>query len=384
MLIVWSLTFLACCARTLVVKTDKHSVFLDFTGGGNHWLHGQPLYVRGSEHEYRYSPLVAALLVPFDLLPLRVSEFLWRSINYGVYVIGLLYCCSVGLPRSLSTVERAALFLLVLPLSIGSLNNAQSNPLVIGLMLIAVAAVVRDRWSLAALAVTGATIFKVYPISLGMLLVLLYPRRLGWRLLVCVIIATLLPFALQHWAYVGEQYKVWVHYLSTEDRQRGPISDWYRDLRAVWRIYVAPISVRGYFIIELAAAAIIALVALLGHLQHWPRNLLLATVLSLACCWMTALGPATESATYILLAPTVAWTLIESSVEPRDRPWRVAYGIVFGLFVASQCALWFGDKGKWFRDRLQPLPVAGTLLFVILLADAMRHCRSRKFPVPSW
>jgi putative Ca2+/H+ antiporter (TMEM165/GDT1 family) len=193
--------------------------------------------------------------------------------------------------------------------------------------------------------------------------------------LVCLVVATLLPFALQHWAYVAEQYKVWVHYLSTEDRQRGPISDWYRDLRAVWRIYIAPMSVLAYFIVELVSAAVIALVALLGRLQNWPRGVLLGTTLSLACCWMTALGPATESATYILLAPTVAWMLIESSAQSRDRAWRIAYGIVFGLFVASQCALWFGDKGKWFRDRLQPLPVAGTLLFIVLLADATRRLR---------
>jgi hypothetical protein len=371
-LVVWSLVFIGCCARTLVVR-PKGTVYPVFSNAGGNWLHGDPLYVRGGANEFRYSPLIAAFFVPFDLLPQRLGEFLWRMLNFGVYLIGLVYCCRVDLPRKLSTDEHAGLLLLVLPLSIGSLNNAQSNPLVIGLMLIAVAAAMRDRWMLLALSITGATLFKLYPISLGMLLILLYPRQLSWRLLVCLLIATAIPFVLQHPTYVRQQYTTWAHYLSTEDRQGGPIADWYRDLRAVWRIYIGPMSAKRYFLVELAAATAIALVALLGQLQKWPRGFLLATLLSLACCWMTALGPATESATYVLLAPAVAWTLIESGVNPKDHIWRVGYGAVFGLFAASQCALWFGEKGKWFRDRLQPLPVAGVLLFLILLADVGRR-----------
>jgi hypothetical protein len=205
-----------------------------------------------------------------------------------------------------------------------------------------------------------------------MLLALLYPKRFSWRLLVCLAVGALLPFVLQHADYVREQYRVWAHYLVTEDRQRGPIADWYRDLRALWRVYVAPMSLERYELVEIIAAAMIAGVALLGQGRRWPQNVLLAFVLSLACCWMTALGPATESATYILLAPAAAWMLVVSEAAPRERVWRIAYGIVFGLLVASQCALWFGERGRWFRDRLQPFPLAGTLLFVLLLMDALR------------
>jgi hypothetical protein len=94
-------------------------------------------------------------------------------------------------------------------------------------------------------------------------------------------------------------------------------------------------------------------------------------LLSLACCWMTVLGPATESATYILLAPIVAWMLVETYAEPSAWLRRIGYELVFGLFIASQCALWFGSRGKWFRDQLQPLPIAGTLLLVLLLFQAL-------------
>jgi len=176
-IVVWCIVFLATCGRALVVKTQRNSVYPVFIAAGGHWLNGEPLYVRGDLEEFRYSPLVAAFFVPFEMLPLRVGDFLWRSINFGLFVTGLLYCCAVGLPRRLSAHEASAIFLLVLPLAVGSLNNAQSNPLVIGLLLIAVAAVMSNRWTLAAAAVAVATYFKLYPIALGMLLALLYPKR---------------------------------------------------------------------------------------------------------------------------------------------------------------------------------------------------------------
>jgi hypothetical protein len=372
-IIAWSIIFFATCARVLVVKHETHSVYLDFTGGGHHWLNSESLYARGSEHEFRYSPLVAALFVPFDLLPPRIGEFLWRTINFAVFIGGLFYCCRVALPRKLLASEAASIFLLVIPLSVGSLNNAQSNPLLIGLLLIAVAAVMKNRWTLAALAVVIATYFKLYPIAVGLLLVLLYPKRFTWRLLVGLAVGALLPFLLQSASYVIDQYASWSHYLMTEDRQGGPIADWYRDLRAAWRVYIGHMSARQYLHVELAVAAGIAGILLLGAWRRWPRNILLTFLLALACTWMTPLGPATESATYILLAPAIAWMLVLSYGDPDARPWRIAYGIVFGMFVVCQAALWFGPHGKWFRDRLQPLPVTGVLFLLVLMADAVRR-----------
>jgi hypothetical protein len=367
-IVLWSLAFVLLCGRSLVLKVDHHSVYHVFTGAAQNWMQGMPLYKVGSSEEFRYSPLVAALFVPFYAMQPRIGQFLWRSVNFGVYVSGLWYCCEAGLPRIFSRSQRAALFLLVLPLSIGSLNNAQSNPLLIGLMLIAVAAVLEDRWTLSAMAIALATLFKLYPIVLGLLLILAYPKRFTWRLMVCLAAGALLPFVFQHAQYVIDQYKDWKHYLVTEDRQRGPMSDWYRDFRAVWHIYISPMSLGVYLLIEIATGAMIALLCMLGRLRNWPRRLLLTFMLSLGCCWMTALGPATESATYILLAPSLVWAMIEAETTS----WRIAYCAVFGLFLVSQLAINL-PNGRWFRDSLQPLPVAGLLFLLILVVDAVRR-----------
>jgi hypothetical protein len=365
----WAAAFFGCCARTLFLKVDKSSVYPDFSTAGKNWVDGEPLYVRGGTHEFRYSPLVAAFFVPFELLPNRIGEFFWRSLNFAAFIGGLWYCCKTHIPKMLSTRETCAVFLLCIPLAIGSLNNAQSNPLVLGLMLISIAAAARKNWTMCAVAITLATCFKLYPIALGLLLVLMFPRKMGWRLLVALAAAAVLPFLMQRAAYVMDQYAVWVHYLSSEDRQRGPITDWYRDFRALWRVYVATMSQRTYLIIELAGGAVVALVVLIARLRKIPLPLLLAFTLSLACCWMTALGPATESATYVLLAPAVAWGLVLGESD-KSKVRRIAYGCVFALFLASQLAINI-HGGKWFRDHLQPLPLAGTFLLLIVLGEAV-------------
>jgi hypothetical protein len=367
-IILWTLAFLGLCGRTLLLKIDHHSVYPVFTNAAQNWYDGTRLYKVGSIEEFRYSPLIAAFFIPLRAMGPRLGQFVWRSLNFMIYTGGLLYCCTVGLPTILSRNQRAALFLLVLPLSVGSLNNAQSNPLVIGLLLIAVAAVLQDLWMLSAIAIALATLFKLYPIVLGLLLVLEYPKKMSWRLIVCLAAGALLPFVLQHSHYVIDQYRDWAHYLVTEDRQNGLKSDWYKDLRAVWRIYIAPMRPNTYLLVEVASGGLIALLCALGRLRGWLRPLLLTFTLSLACCWMTALGPATESATYILLAPSLAWAIIQAG----GKPWRIAYLVVFGLFLISQLAINL-PSGRWFRDSLQPLPIAGLIFLVILLADAFRN-----------
>jgi hypothetical protein len=79
------------------------------------------------------------------------------------------------------------------------------------------------------------------------------------------------------------------------------------------------------------------------------------------------LGPATESATYILLAPAIAWAMVLS--EKQSTVHRIAYATVLGLFITSQVAVIFNLK--FFRDHLQPLPFAATILLVLVFVQTV-------------
>jgi hypothetical protein len=88
----------------------------------------------------------------------------------------------------------------------------------------------------------------------------------------------------------------------------------------------------------------------------------LALVLGLGCCWMTALGPATESATYVLLGPTAAWLVVSGATERHPIGLRIVWLAGYALLVASQAvALLPGEWGRALKS-LGPQPAAALLL----------------------
>jgi hypothetical protein len=84
---------------------------------------------------------------------------------------------------------------------------------------------------------------------------------------------------------------------------------------------------------------------------------------------MVLFGPATESSTYMLVAPALAWSLLDTARAPRA---RVAFSLAAlggGLLLTCCVAGWF-PVGKQFRALgLQPL--GGLLLFGGLLLRLM-------------
>src|SRR5207253_9053101 len=90
----------------------------------------------------------------------------------------------------------------------------------------------------------------------------------------------------------------------------------------------------------------------------------------MAACWMMLLGPATESCTYILLAPTLAWAVLESWLVPRS--WLVRGLLVASclLFMTSRIASWFPWVTQWHALGVHPL---GTLcLLACVLIEQVR------------
>ena len=84
------------CVRALI-QTHRNSVFPIFADAGQNWIEGKDLY---DEHffelsidQYRYSPLVTVLFVPFSLLPLEAGGVVWRLLNVALFLGGFLWFC---------------------------------------------------------------------------------------------------------------------------------------------------------------------------------------------------------------------------------------------------------------------------------------------------
>jgi hypothetical protein len=322
----WLIVLAAICGRC-GLRPRSHTLYTTWAGAGHDWVIGRDLYRNTWEwhqDQFRYSPLVAVILVPFSYLPEGLGGVVWRLLNAAVLLGGFAWWLRAAAPRRTTPREQAVLFLLMLPLSLGSLNNGQPNPLVIGLLLLALAAFGRDRWNLAAVCVMLAVALKVYPIAVGLLLVAVYPRRFALRLLLATLIGLAVPFLCQHWHYVQAQYGLWYHKLGGDDRKGWPSHMAYRDLWLLLRVSRVKISPGAYTALQLATAAGAALLCVAARRGLDRRQVLLA-VLALGSCWMTLVGPATESCTYVMVAPVLAWAALTAVRAPWQR-WGMTAG----------------------------------------------------------
>jgi hypothetical protein len=358
-LLVWAILIAIVCVRSFL-RPDRASVYPIFAEAARSWVRGEDCYRTVLNDVYRYSPPATVLLVPFASLPDSVGGVLWRLVGVSAFLAALLWWTRVVLTSSAAPWTAGAVLWLVIPLTLGNLNNGQSNVLILGALLTASAAVAGGRWNLAAGATTLACLFKGYPLAVPLLFAGLFPRQFAGRFVLALLVGAALPFLCQQPGYVVEQYEGWFDHLRQDDRQQAHLEATYRDVRLLFRLAGAPLPGDVFRVLQVLSGAGVLAVGLLGRRAGWPRRRLAGTALDLGCCWMVLFGPATESNTYVLLAPALAWSLLETARSSRS---RMVFGLVAlsgGLLLICCVTGWF-PVGRQVRALgLQPL--AGLLL----------------------
>jgi hypothetical protein len=144
-----------------------------------------------------------------------------------------------------------------------------------------------------------------------------------------------LPFVAQEPGYVVDQYAKWIALVRAEDRADIALNHMYRDLWLLIHLYGVPINRSLYVVLQVAGGAAVALLCWQRQRAGWPTSALLASTLALTTAWMMLLGPATESSSFALLAPSFAWSVIET-LQTNDRTAR--HGLLWcscGLFAVA-------------------------------------------------
>ena len=324
----WAILIVAVTVRVAVARKDAGSVFPVYRTAATAWVDGVDLYTLDfSKPCFRYHPLIAAVFVPLNALPEKAAAILWRFLGVVLLLVGLDRWQRQFL--SLSPVECGWFFLLTAPLALQSFNNGQVNLHLIGLLLLAMVAADQQRWTAAALLLAVATVFKLYPIAIGLLMMISLPRIFALRYSLMLLGGCILPFLLQGPAYVSGQYRLWLEYLFVDVRHSAAIEQAPRDLFLLVRFWFGSPPEWVYRMVQLGSAGLIALFCIrLCHpsptrsecvqsptslrvgLGLSPSSRTLTAILHLGCLWMTLLGPSTESCTYTLLGPTAAVMLI--------------------------------------------------------------------------
>jgi alpha-1,2-mannosyltransferase len=409
-LALWACLAVAVCVKTAVC-TNPHSVYPQFAAASHHWWADKPLYADYWPTEriddYRYSPAFAVAFTPLAYLPARLGTMIWNVAGIALLVWALHVLVRDVLPGDwrpqrgdcpnfrlgengtvpFDGARREGHFLaLTLAGSAVGVWSGQSNAIVTAAILLALAAIVRQRWWAASILLALPVFIKIWPLAIVMLLVVFWPRQLAWRFAVGCAALALVPFLTRPPSTVAWQYQEWYMSLagSLEDRCGG-----YRDAWTVWEQLSPPVNRYVYLTLQLAAAwAVLAwcwwqrsrlhnlsggadiLVCPLPqavqgrqepHLgQEFGTNRLLLLILSIWASWQLLFGPGTEQLTYGIIAPSASWAVMVSFAEKRARWLTVTAWATLALLPSGEIestVLRVFPAGKI-------LPALGVVLFV--------------------
>jgi len=362
-ILAWAGVVLGLAVRVLL-SPGRATNTARFLRAGEDWIAGSPLYIYIPNKGFVYSPLAAVCYAATTWLPTVLANIFWIVISAALLLGGLWAMLNHGPFKHIPARFHGLVYLLVFPLSLGNLDSAQANPIVIGAIMLAVGAAGAGCWWLAAAAITLAVYWKVYPLAVGLLLVLVAPRKFSWRLVLLLVAGAALPFLFQSHEYVASQYRLWFDTRMSDNRlgyslDVAPLDLWF----LLVRFGGLPLENSAYRVIQLAAAAGIAGICVWGTLRAWSPTRLLGALFCLVCVWMTLLGPASELHAYLLLAPAVTMALVECWTQPNSRLLRILATLSYLLLLLAILRVGFIPKYKdlWVLC-LQPL---AAIVFVV-------------------
>ena len=338
--------------RSAAVPSGNFEIFRT---ASRHLLQGMDLYAEYPAElsdRYKYSPTFALLFAPLAWIPWPLALFLWSALNALV----LFAAVERALPGRAGMV--ALLFLLLEVLR--GMQNAQSNALVAGLIILAYVALERaNAWRAAAAVMLGACV-KIFPLAA---LAFAIPRRLVLRTgaWAAAIGATLvaLPLLVTPWATLLTQYASWQGVESSDARQR-----WFSVMELVHRWSGAawpnwPVQLAG----TLALLAPLAL-----RRDRWDDPRFRALFLCSVLLYVVLFNHQAERASYLIAFTGATLWYVGS---PRERWETWLYVLAFVTIPVMSTLI----PGHFFRGRTATLYRLAAPSLAIWLAIQWRLLR---------
>jgi hypothetical protein len=269
--------------------------YVIFRNAFNHLIGGQDLYARFPLEQadlFKYTPTFALLMGPIAALPYSVGAIAWNLVNAVVLFGAIMWVPTIGARTKSWTLWFISISL------VSSMQSAQSNGLMAGLMLAAFAARERGHDGLSALAVVLAAFVKPFG-AVALLPCLTQPRRGRFLLYACLcaIALGLAPLAVVSAQHLGFLYQSWFHLLQSDHAVKTGTSliTWLR----AWFGLAPPKE------LVVAAGSVLLLLplcrlSLLG--DEGARLLLIASVL----IWVVIFNHMAEPPTYVIAVLGVA------------------------------------------------------------------------------
>ncbi len=323
-LLVW-VVYVGIIATIVAVNPTGRSATLEYQRATDNWWAGKPLY-EGKNH-YLYLPHYAVFYTPFELLPDRIGEPLWRLVCLSSLAWALWAAASMLAPG-----QKEAVFLvatvLVLPSTFASARNGQINMPLAALFILIALALARERWWTAAVMLALTLVFKPIAIAPILLCVAIYPK-LRLPMLLALVVTAVVPLAHPNPSYALGEYGAFVAKLqSAGNPGRHTRSDFAGMLR------VAGIDLPSVWQLMIRALAGLVTLGMCWRAAKCEEALRAAfTVLLLSTIYLMLFNPRTETNSYVMLGAFVAvWAAVEGLVFRRLglAAWLTALAIILG------------------------------------------------------
>lgn len=350
---------------SLHAATDQSNNFEIFRTSFLNLLGGADLYAASPRHQdfFLYSPSFALLFAPFAVAPFWLGVLLWNGVN----ALALYW----GLGRVLTGEPLLAARAIVFLDAVGSMQHAQSNSLVAGLMLIGCAELDRRRELRAAVVIAIGAAVKIFPIVAAAYAVFrpyrvprfaLYGALAGLAVLAA-------PLLVLTPAQLAGQYQSWADIHQAEGLLRGHSMMFQLELWLGLGLPNWPVQLAG----------VLVLLAPLARLQYWGlarfRQLFLASLLMFCVLF----NHTAESPTFVVALTGVA---LWFAAMPRTRgTWAVLWLVIVGTVLSTSDAMPGPIQDGFIQPwRLKVLPVF--LVWLLTQRELWRQTAPVQYPSP--
>ena len=356
--------FIALAVNACVHPSQHTNYSPCFESGCKAWWNGENMY---DHHvvpsDFRYGPLFAVALTPLAMLPTWLGGLLWNWLNLGLFFWAVHALARRVLPCRWTLQREAAFLLLTLAGSARTIWSAQSNPLIFAAVAAAAIAILDRRWWLSAVLLAAPVHIKVWPLAAALLLIACWPRQLGWRFAVALVVLAAVPLLTKPLPVVLARYHDWYTAMS------GPmleIRHQYRDAWTIWELIAKPVDLTAYLVLQLSTAIGTLSLCLWQKERLRSTAKLLCFVLCVWTAWQLVFGPATERNTFGLIAPFTAWAAVVAVAERHGRVWIIA-----ALFLTDVLAI--GQVERGLALLWPDVPAAAHPFGVLLFAGWLIH-----------
>ncbi|MDI9358949.1 MAG: glycosyltransferase family 87 protein [Phycisphaerales bacterium] len=336
----------------------EYNNYIIFKQSAKHLLHNQDLYQLYLQEQFdlfKYSPTFSLFFVSLAYLPNALGLGIWLLLNTLVFFWGV-----VALPK-LNGRQKNFILLFSLIELFGSIQNAQSNALIAGLLLLSFSFLENRKYFLAVLFMMLTVYIKVFGILLIMVFIF-YPDK--WKLILYtlfwLLVLFFLPILFISFSQLAFLYHSWVNLLSNDHALSdglsviGVLSRWFalqinKDLVLGIGILLVGISYlqfnkyKHYSFRLLSLASVLIFMVIFNHRAESPSFII--AIAGIALWYVLQKEPSH------FLNVCMVITLILTSLSPSD---------IFPLYIRNE-----------FFNRFLIKVIPAIIIWMVILKDLL-------------